>query len=127
MDSDLSKDREPVRRGDIYWIGPRHRKGIVPSPTHPFVVVQDDLFNRSRITTVVVCALTTNLRKATEPGNILLPAGEANLKKASVVLVSHIDSVEKSHLGKKVGTLSKDRVDEILAGLQFQQFSVFGD
>ncbi|MCB0405827.1 MAG: type II toxin-antitoxin system PemK/MazF family toxin [Bdellovibrionales bacterium] len=116
-----------IQRGDIYWMGPKHRKGIVPSPTHPFVVIQDDLFNRSRITTVVVCALTTNLRKATEPGNVLLDAGEAGLPKQSTVIVSQIDSVLKTQLGKWVGRLSEERIEQILSGIRFQQFAVLGE
>lgn len=119
-------ENKTIRRGDIFWIGPKHRKGIVPSPTHPYVVIQDDLFNRSRITTVIVCALTTNLRKANEPGNVLLEPGEAGLPKQSAIVVSQIDSVPKEKLGKWVGRLSEERVEQILSGIRFQQFSYFG-
>jgi mRNA interferase MazF len=89
------------------------------------VVVQDDVFNHSRITTVVVCALTSNLHRATEPGNVLLEVGEGNLPKQSVVVVSQISSVEKTRLGEFVGSLSAERVEQILAGLRFQQASFF--
>jgi mRNA interferase MazF len=89
------------------------------------VVVQEDVFNHSRITTVVVCALTTNLHRATEPGNVLLDPGEANLPKQSVVIVSQIVSVEKARLGERIGTLAEGRIDQILAGLLFQQASFF--
>jgi mRNA interferase MazF len=89
-------------------------------------VVQDDVFNDSRITTVVVCALTSNLRRANEPGNVLLDPGEANLPEQSVVVVSQIDSVDKTRLGERIGSLSGARVDQILAGLRFQQASFFG-
>jgi mRNA interferase MazF len=89
------------------------------------VVVQDDVFNHSRITTVVVCALTTNLHRATEPGNVLLDVGEGDLPKQSVVIVSQISSVEKTQLGERIGSLSATRVDQILDGLRFQQTSFF--
>jgi mRNA interferase MazF len=89
------------------------------------VVVQEDVFNRSRITTVIVCALTSNLHRATEPGNLLLDVGEGGLPRQSVVVVSQISSVEKARLGEKIGSLSGARVDQIIAGLQFQQASFF--
>lgn len=87
--------------------------------------MQEDAFNHSRIATVVVCALTTNLAKATEPGNVLLEQGEGDLPKQSVVVVSQISSVEKTRLGERIGTLSEARVDQITAGLRFLQRSFF--
>lgn len=89
------------------------------------MVVQDDVFNHSRITTVVVCALTTNLHRASEPGNVLLEANEGNLPRQSVVVVSQISSVDKTRLGARIGSLSDARVEQILAGLRFQQAAFF--
>jgi len=117
----------PVRinRGDVFWLAPDDSRGPVPAYSHPHVVVQDDVFNHSRITTVVVCALTSNLHRANEPGNVLLEVGEGNLPKQSVVVVSQISSVEKTRLGERIGSLSEARVEQILAGLRFQQVSFF--
>src|SRR3954463_4112332 len=114
-----------INRGDVFWIEPDDSRGPVPRYSHPHVVVQDDVFNHSRITTVVVCALTSNLRRAEEPGNVLLEVGEGNLSKQSVVVVSQISSVDKARLGERIGTLSDARVEQILAGLRFQQASFF--
>ena len=83
------------------------------------------MFNRSRINTVIVCALTSNLQRANEPGNVLLDLGEGNLPKQSVVIVSQISSVDKGQLGRRIGSLSERRVEQILAGLRFQQTSFF--
>jgi mRNA interferase MazF len=88
-------------------------------------VVQEDVFNQSRITSVVVCALTSNLHRAHEPGNVLLDEGEGNLPKRSVVVVSQIASVAKASLGQLVGSLSSERVDQVVSGLRFQQASYF--
>ena len=115
----------PINRGDVFWIGPDDSRGPVPRYSHPHVVVQDDVFNHSRITTVVVCALTSNLHRANEPGNVLLEVGEGNLPEQSVVVVSQIASVDKARLGERIGSLSAARVEEILAGLRFQQVSYF--
>ena len=118
--------QERINRGDVFWIAPDDSREPVPSYAHPHVVVQDDVFNHSRITTVVVCALTSNLHRATEPGNVLLEVGEGNLPKQSVVVVSQVSSVDKARLGERIGSLSDTRVEQILAGLRFQQVSFFG-
>ena len=114
-----------IHRGDLYWLAPDDAHGPAPAYAHPHVVVQDDVFNRSRIRTVIVCALTSNLHKAMEPGNVLLEPGEGDLPKQSVVVVSQIESVEKARLGERIGALSQERVEQILGGLRFQQRSFF--
>ena len=114
-----------IHRGHIFWIAPDAERGPAPAYSHPWVVVQDDLFNHSRIETVVVCALTSNLHKAEEPGNVLLDPGEGNLPRRSVVVVSQIASVPKSRLGERIGSLDSSRLAQILAGLAFQQRSFF--
>jgi mRNA interferase MazF len=114
-----------VSRGDIFWVEPDGSKGSIPGIPHPHLVVQDDVFNRSRIETVVVCALTSNLNRASEPGNVLLEAGEGNLPKQSVVISSQISSVDKSRLGARIGAVSGSRVDQVIAALRFLQASYF--
>jgi mRNA interferase MazF len=114
-----------IHRGDIFWITSDRSADSDDNYEHPHVIVQEDIFNNSRIDTVVVCALTSNLHRATEPGNVLLDAGEGNLPKQSVVVVSHIASVPKGRLGERIGALSQARVEQVLAGLRFQQLSFF--
>jgi mRNA interferase MazF len=114
-----------INRGELFWIAPDDSRGPAPSYSHPHVVVQDDIFNHSRISTVIVCALTSNLHRATEPGNVLLEPGEGNLPERSVVVVSQISSVDHARLGERIGALSDARVEQILAGLRFQQRSFF--
>jgi mRNA interferase MazF len=114
-----------INRGDVFWLAPDDSRGPAPSYSHPHVVVQDDVFNHSRISTVVVCALTSNLRRRNEPGNVLLDAGEGDLPEQSVVVVSQVSSVDKARLGERIGSLSDERVEQILAGLRFQQASFF--
>ena len=97
----------------------------MPGHPHPHVVVQDDVFNRSRINTVVVCALTSDLTRATEPGNVLLEPGEGSLEKQSVIVVSQVSSLYKARLGARIGVLSSERIEQILAGMRFQQASFF--
>lgn len=107
-----------IQQGDIYWVDLGEPLGSEPGFRHPHVVVQNDLFNCSRIQTVVVCALTSNLRWAEAPGNVLLKPGEANLPKQSVVNVSQIFTVDKRQLEEKIGSLSSLRVRAILDGIR---------
>lgn len=88
--------------------------GSEPGYLHPHIIIQHNLFNRSRINTVVVCVLTSNLRRANSTGNVLLEAGEADLAEQSAVNVSQILTIDKSQLGEKIGTLSAERVGQIL-------------
>lgn len=113
------------QQGELYWLHMPKAGESGPQVAHPHLVLQDDLFNLSRLQTVVLCALTSNPKRANEPGNVLLEAGEANLPKPSVVVVSQLETVNKSQLGEYIGCLSPERVAEILAGLRFQQRSFF--
>ena len=114
-----------IKQGDVYWLQSKMPDGSTANYPHPYVVIQDDVINRSRVSTVVVCAMTSNPKRATEPGNILLEAGEANLPRQSVIVVSQVDTVEKAQLGDYIGSLSKQRIEQILAGMRFQQSSFF--
>ncbi|MEO7839419.1 MAG: type II toxin-antitoxin system PemK/MazF family toxin, partial [Anaerolineales bacterium] len=107
-----------------YWVSLKEPGGSEPGYTHPHVVIQDNVINRTRINTVVVCALTTNSKRAKSPGNVLLEAGEANLPRQSVVVVSQVSTVDKTQLGEYVGSLTQQRVDQILAGMQFLQLMI---
>lgn len=114
-----------IDRGDIFWITPEGSAQAAPNLRHPYVVVQEDVFNHSRIATVVVCALSSNLQRAHEPGCVLLDDGEGGLPRRSVVVVSQIESVAKASLGDRIGSLSAARVDQISSGLRFLQRSYF--
>ena len=107
-----------IRQGDIYWIELDEPHGSEPGYRHPHVVVQNNLFNASKIKTVLVCPLTTNLKRAAAPGNILLDPKESNLPKQSVINVSQLFTVDKSQLEEYVGTLSPRRMAELLVGIR---------
>lgn len=114
-----------ISRGNIFWIAADETRGSVPGSPHPHVVVQDDVFNHSRINTVIVCALSSNLNRASEPGNVLLDPGEGDLDRQSVVIASQVSCVYKWRLGNYIGSLSQARTDQIVAGLRFVQESFY--
>ena len=107
-----------IKQGEIYWVELDEPKGSEPGYRHPHIVIQNNLFNQSRINTVVVCALTSNLKRGNAPGNITLKKGEANIPKKSVVNISQIFTVNKTDLSEKIGALSKKRFSEVLEGVK---------
>lgn len=106
-----------VRQGDVCWLDLDEPSGSAPGYRHPHLVVQNDVFNASRIATTVVCVLTSNLQRARDPGNVLLKEGEANLPTPSVVNVSQVITVDKEDLTERIGSLSPERMSDVLHGL----------
>jgi mRNA interferase MazF len=106
-----------IKRDDIYWVDVGPPRGSGPGDNRPHIVVQNDAFNQSRLNTVIVCALTSNVWRGGAPGNVRLYEGEAGLSQESVVVVSQLYTVDKSELGEFVGTVSRKRVNEILKGI----------
>lgn len=100
-----------IRQGDIYWV--EYGYGTA----RPYVVIQNDHVNIGAINSVITCELTSNLKSANYPGNVLLYPGEANLPKSSVVNVSQVHTIDKTLLGDRIGTLPQPRVRQILAGM----------
>ena len=94
----------PVQ-GDVYWVRFGHSGDSGPSGRRPAVVIQNDLLNRSNINTTIVSLITSNLKLAGVPGNVLVKKGIANLPKSSVVVISQMATVDKSRLLDKIGTL----------------------
>jgi mRNA interferase MazF len=110
--------RRAIHQGDIYWVNPSEPEPRIP---HPHVVIQDNDLNHSH--TVAACALTSNIKRVSLPGNVLLDAGEANLPRPSVVEVAKVSTLDKAQLGDYIGTLSARRIEQILAGIRFIQTS----
>ena len=105
-----------VNQGDVFWIAPNETNEIESDHTHPHVVVQVNAQNK-----MTVCALTTNLKRAKEPGNVLLDEGEAGLPKQSVIVTSQVSTVDKTQLGEFIGSLTEKRIQQVLAGIRFLQ------
>jgi len=73
-----------ISQGDVYWIDFGDPSGSEPGYRHPHVVIQNNVFNRSRINTVVVCSLTSNLKRSKSPGNVTLDKGEGDIVNSCV-------------------------------------------
>lgn len=106
-----------IRHGSVFWVDFGVPRGASPGYLRPAVVVQNDFFNKSSIGSTVVCVLTGNLRRAGDPGNVLLAPGEADLPEQSVVNVSQIFTVDKRDLRDRIGALDSERMREIFHGI----------
>lgn len=106
-----------INQGDVYWLQFGAPEGSAAAGRRPAVVVQHDRFNRSAISTVVVAAITSNLRLAAMPGNVHLRGGESGLPRPSVVNVSQLRTVDRRQLTERVGALGHDRIQDVLQGL----------
>lgn len=106
-----------IRQGDVFWVDLGSPAASGRPAMHPYLVVQNNLFNGSNINSVVVCELTSNLKRATAPGNVVLEQGEGNLPGRSAVNVSQVHTVLKEDLVEKIGNLSSARLSRVLDGI----------
>lgn len=107
-----------MQRGEIRWASLPRPRGSGPGLRRPVLIVQSDTFNASRIQTTVVAAITSNLRLADAPGNILLKKRASRLPKDSVVNVSQLLTLDRSFLSKPIGRLTGDRMSQVDEGIR---------
>jgi mRNA interferase MazF len=106
-----------VCQGEVWWTDLGEPAGSAPGFRRPVLVVQCDAVNRSRIATVVCVPLTSNLKWAGAPGNVLLKAGVTGLPKDSVANVSLIVALDKGELTERVGKLPPRHVTTVVNGI----------
>ena len=107
-----------IRKGSIYWVDFSPGKGSEPAGRRPGLVLQSDVLNDSKISTVIMLSITSTMKFGELPGNVILRKGEANLPKKYVINVTQIKSVDKSSIKEKIGTLSNNKMDEVHEGLK---------
>lgn len=102
-----------MKRGEVWWAS-------LPLPLgrRPVVIVQSNPFNQSRLKSVVVAVVTSNLGLENAPGNVRLPEGEGGLRKASVVVVTQILTIDRALLADRLGVLTAERQQRVDAGLR---------
>jgi mRNA interferase MazF len=107
-----------INRGEIWWADLGEPRGSAPGFGRPVLVVSSDSYNRSKIETVVGLALTSNVRLADAPGNVLLGVHDAGLDRPSVVNVSQLVTLDKSDLRERIGVLAPDQLRLVELGLR---------
>jgi len=106
-----------ISQGDVCWAELGSPRGSGPGFRRPVVVVQGDALNRSRLATAVCIPLTSNLKWAEAPGNVLLPAKLTGLPKDSVANVSQVVAIDRSCLADRAGRISRNQLGLLMSGL----------
>ena len=107
-----------VKRGQVWWAELPEPAASEPGYKRPVVIIQADAFNVSSIKTVIVLAVTSNMKLAGAPGNVYLPKAKSGLPKDSVANVSQVLTLDKGFLTEQVGPLDRAIIREIDEGLQ---------
>jgi len=107
-----------IGRGEIWWADLPEPMGSAPGYRRPVLVVQNDAFNRSRLATVTIVALTGNVRLVAAPGNVLIPAAASGLPRDSVANVSQVLTVDRETLTEPVRALSPSLLHQVDEGLR---------
>ena len=107
-----------VQRGELWWADLGQPRGSQPGLRRPVLVLQADAFNRSKLRTVVVASLTSNLRLAAAPGNVLCRPKGTRLSKPSVINVSQISTVDRQYLLERLGALPGQVLHEVEEGVR---------
>ena len=107
-----------IKRGEIWWASLPTPSASEPGYKRPLLIVQSNDFNRSKIRKIIAVVITSNLRLAAAPGNVLLPRKSSGLPKESVANVSQLITADKSFLTEKTGILPLDMLREIEAGIR---------
>jgi mRNA interferase MazF len=106
-----------ISQGEVWWAELPDPVGSGPGFRRPVLIVQGEALNRSRLATVVCVPLTSNLRWATAPGNVLSPAQSTGLPKDSVANVSQIVALDRNVLTEMVGQISRQQLGAVLVGI----------
>lgn len=107
-----------MQRGEIWWANLPEPTGATPGYRRPVLLIQADAFIQSRIATLIAVVITSNLRIATAPGNVLLRATESGLSKDAVINVSQIVTLDKQLLDERVGHVSASTLFEVEEGIR---------
>jgi len=107
-----------IRRGEIWWASLPAPSGSEPGYRRPVIILQSDDFNKSRISTVIGVVLTSNIKLAQAPGNVLLSKKQTGLSKESVANISQIITVDKDYFTEKIGTLKDNLLKQVEEGIR---------
>jgi mRNA interferase MazF len=106
------------RRGDVWWATLPSPRGSEPGFRRPVLIVQSNQFNESRIQTIVVAAMTSNLSLAEAPGNVRAKPSDTGLRQVSVINVSQLLTIGRPFLTAKAGAIPIGVMNQVAEGLR---------
>ncbi len=108
-----------MTRGELWWADFGVPLGSEPGYKRPILIIQNDLFNNSKINTTIVIPLTTNMLLADAPGNIIITKNESKLKKDSVIVLSQIEVIDRKRLIEKITKIDRRIIEKIEDNILF--------
>jgi mRNA interferase MazF len=107
-----------MQRGEIWWASMKKPKGSGPGYRRPVLIIQSNDFNESRIQTVIVAVITSNLNLAFAPGNVLCKKRQTRLSRDSVINISQLYTIDKQFLTERIDKLPPNLLKEVEDGLR---------
>ncbi|MCD7904576.1 MAG: type II toxin-antitoxin system PemK/MazF family toxin [Clostridiales bacterium] len=101
-----------IKRGDIFYADLSPVIGSEQGGIRPVLVVQNDIGNRYS-PTVIIAAITSQIKKAKMPTHIEADSRIYSLLKDSVVLLEQIRTIDKKRLREKIGHLNKSLMTKV--------------
>lgn len=106
-----------IAQGDVWWADLAEPAGSAAGYRRPVLIVQGDALNQSRVATALCVPLTSNVKWAAAPGNVLLRSGETGLDRDCVANVSLLVAIDKAQLDERVGRVPRPKLERVLAGI----------
>lgn len=91
-----------VHRGDIYYVDFGNQPGSAVHGIRPAMVVQNEVGNR-HAPTIIVAAITTEIKKTRQPTHVLLGA-QFGLPQESMLMLEQLTTIDKVMLQRYIGT-----------------------
>lgn len=107
-----------MNRGEVWWADLAEPRGSEPAKRRPVIIVQEDSLTRSRLQTVMVVPITSNLKRAAAPGNIVLARSHSGLRVESVALACQVLTIDKYFMTEKISILPRSTMARLEAGLR---------
>jgi mRNA interferase MazF len=107
-----------MTRGEIWWAEFGIPYGSEAGFTRPVIIVQDDSFNESRIKTIVVLPMTTNLRLLNAPGNVFIRKKESKLPDDSVIIIAQLYAIDRGRFKERISKVSNEIMEQIEVGMR---------
>jgi mRNA interferase MazF len=107
-----------IQRGEVYWVDLGEPEGSRPAKRRPVLVISDDLYNSSNLSTIIAVTLTGTLRLADMPGNVRIVKGDAGITRDCVANVTALVTLDKTELGRRSGRVRPTTLANIDEGLR---------
>ena len=98
------------KRGEVWLVNWNPGRGSEQTGRRPALVIQNDIGNEKAPTTIIA-AISSSVKVF--PMNVQINPPEGGLDLPSIIKTSQILTISKKRLGKRLGRISEDSLDEV--------------